>query len=197
MIKEDKKLYERAMKLYGKGNIDKALELCEKAISCNMKNSSALNLKGLLLYIKGELKAATDTWKINWDFNNNSLSRGYLKDSKEDEKRLVEYIEALNMIKALKIREALEKLYFCAESDFNLINVYNALAYCYIKTGDFKKADDCINKVLSANKNNKAAMDNKKLLSEFNVIDNNNNVKKNQYYNSNYNSIRNNYLEFN
>lgn len=178
MKNEDKKLYERAMKLYGDGNIDKALQICEKAISYNMKNSAAINLKGLLLYMKGELKAATDTWKVNRDFNDNSISKGYLRDSKQDENRLIAYKQALELIKELKIREALDKLYFCTESDFNLINVYNALAYCYIKTGDFVKAEQCINKVLSVSKDNKAAMDNKKLLSEFNVEKSSGKVKK-------------------
>ncbi len=67
--KNNNKLYSKAIKYYEEGKLEKALLQCEEAISLNLRNSAALNLKGLLLYLKGNLDEAVATWKINWDFN--------------------------------------------------------------------------------------------------------------------------------
>lgn len=48
--------YEKALNYYHKGYIDKAIELCEKSISDNIKNKAAIDLKGFLHYLKGDLK---------------------------------------------------------------------------------------------------------------------------------------------
>ena len=64
------KIYEKAMDNYHGGYIEKALEQCEKGISLNLKDVRLLNLKGMLLYIKGDLKGAIAVWKINKDYNN-------------------------------------------------------------------------------------------------------------------------------
>ena len=51
--KNNNKLYSKAIKYYEEGKLEKALLQCEEAISLNLRNSAALNLKGLLLYLKG------------------------------------------------------------------------------------------------------------------------------------------------
>ncbi|HEY5523841.1 MAG TPA: hypothetical protein VIK26_00730, partial [Clostridium sp.] len=66
-IKKDK-AYIKAVRYYEECEIEKAIKKCEESISDSLKNSSALNLKGLLLYLKGDLEGAVAQWKINSDF---------------------------------------------------------------------------------------------------------------------------------
>ncbi|SHJ76464.1 Tetratricopeptide repeat-containing protein [Clostridium cavendishii DSM 21758] len=169
-MSKSKGIYKKAIKNFQIGKINKSLEQVELAISENMKNSSALNLKGLILYLKGDLKGAELAWKINKDFNDDNLSKSYLKDLNDDRNRKNIYENSLKLIKQMKITEAIEELSICRQSDFNAINVYNALSFCYIKKGDYKAAESCISKVLSIELDNKTAKDNKKILEEYGVI---------------------------
>lgn len=156
------------MKNFQNGKINKALEEIEKAISMDMKNSSVLNLKGLLLYLKGDFKGAEIAWKINKDFNDDSLSKSYLKDLMNDNKKILLYEQSIKLMKELKINEALVMLETCRESDFNTINVNNALSFCYLKKGEYENAYKCVEKVMSIDIDNKIAKDNIKTLKEFN-----------------------------
>ncbi|ERI95307.1 tetratricopeptide repeat protein [Clostridiales bacterium oral taxon 876 str. F0540] len=164
------KLYTKAIECYNKGNIEKALEFCEKSISENLKNTSSINLKGLLYYLKGELDNAQGLWKMNSQVNKDSVSKKYLEDSKNDEKKMAIYNAALMEIKELKIREALKMLSECRESDFNSINVNNYIAFCYIKLGEYAAALKHINIVLGIDKKDQFALKNKKELTSFGVI---------------------------
>jgi tetratricopeptide (TPR) repeat protein len=166
-MKDWKKQYDKSIHLFQNGEIDKALVICEKLISENLKNTSALNLKGLLLYIKGDLKSAEATWKINKDFNDDGISKGYLKDIQKDWERQSLYDQALKDIKEMYIKDAEKKLSICSESDFNKINVNNAIAFCFIKRGEYEKAKECIDVVRAIDKNNKVALDNYKVIKEF------------------------------
>lgn len=166
-MKDKYRKYEKAMKYYQNGDINKALSECERVISEDLKNSGALNLKGLLLYLKGDLNGAETTWKINRDYNDDEICKGYLRGIQEDRKRERLYKIAISMINEIKISQALENLLQCSESDFNYINVHNALTVCYIKTVQYDKAKESISKVLSIDKNNKVALDNRKILKEF------------------------------
>ena len=47
-IQKAKKFYLKAKKFYDSGELDKAIEYCNYSIGENIKNPSALNLKGLL-----------------------------------------------------------------------------------------------------------------------------------------------------
>ena len=85
------KIYEKSMDNYNKGYIEKALEECEKGISLNLKDVRLLNLKGMLLYIKGDLKGAIAVWKINKDYNNDEISKIYIRDAKKDEENIKLY----------------------------------------------------------------------------------------------------------
>lgn len=164
------KLYNKALEKYNKGLINKAEDLCEKSISLNIKNSAAINLKGLLYYIKGDLDNCRRLWKMNFQINKDRVSEKYIQDSKNDERLLKLYNTALILIKELKINEALILLNECENSHFNYINVNNYLALCYIKKGDYTKASEYLDNVLKADNKNKIALQNRKSLAQYNHI---------------------------
>ncbi|MDB2075804.1 hypothetical protein PMZ66_09305 [Clostridium paraputrificum] len=131
--KNNNKLYSKAIKYYEEGKLEKALLQCEEAISLNLRNSAALNLKGLLLYLKGNLDEAVATWKINADFNDDKIAKNYIQDSKADYSRVKLFNEGKKHLAKLEIDEAIESFMKCRESDFNSLNVNISLAKCYFK----------------------------------------------------------------
>ena len=167
---KSQKIYNKALKKYNDGYIDKAIELCEESISLNIKNRASINLKGLLLYLKGDLDKAQKLWKMNHQVNGDGVSEKYLSSLKEDDVRLSLYVKALKFIRELKINEALKLLEQCAESDFNYIKVNNYRALCYIKKGEYKKALEKLNNVLKVDVKNDEAKKSMKLLENLNVI---------------------------
>lgn len=163
------KLYIKAINSYNDGNLDKSLEYCEKSISENIKNTSAINLKGLLYYLKGELESSQALWKMNYQVNKDLVSKKYLDDTRKDEERLLLFREALAAIKELRVMEAVSILQKCKESDFNSINVNNYLAFCFIRLGEYDKASNHINEVLKVDRTNKTALQSRKDLIGFGV----------------------------
>lgn len=153
------KIYEKAMDNYHGGYIEKALEQCEKGISLNLKDVRLLNLKGMLLYIKGDLKGAIAVWQINSHYNNDEISKIYLNDAKKDEENLKLYSLAESDIREFKIDDALEKLEKCRVSDFNSINVNNSLTICYLRKGNYLRAMEFNEKALNINKEGKTALE--------------------------------------
>lgn len=149
MNKKAKKAYDKAMDCYERGKINRALELCEDALSEGLDNSVVLNFKGLLLYQKGNLNEAITVWKINKEINGDNVAENYIRDAAMDEKRLVLYKQAEQALKQLKIDMALESFKRCAESDFNCIKVNTGIALCYQKKGDFYRAKEYVENVLS------------------------------------------------
>jgi tetratricopeptide (TPR) repeat protein len=172
------KLYKKAMEKYRNGYIDGAIEACEKSISLNIKNSAAINLKGLLLYLKGELENARNLWMLNKDINKDPVSIKYIESSLKDEKKLQLYETALGLIKEIKINEAMNSLEICNESAFNSINVGNAMSECLIKQGEYNRALEQINKVLELDKKDKFALENKKMLIQYGIVKNEMNYSK-------------------
>ena len=168
MIKNINKNYEKSLRLYSNGNINKAMEILDKGITNDLSNSNLLNLKGLLLYIKGELDEAIVIWNINKDYNNDKISLSYLRDINNDYKKIQLYNEAELLIKNLNIDEALNLLSLCKESDFNYINVNLLIALCYFKKGNYDESQKYINKVLEVDKNNGKAITIKKEIDKFN-----------------------------
>lgn len=164
------KIYTKALEKFNNGEIEASLILCEKSISGSLKNSSALNLKGLLYYLKGDLDSAQALWKMNYDMNRDAVSKKYLSDSKEDKDKLLIYKSAINLVKELEIKDALVQLEKCSESDFNFINVNNYKSICFIKTGEYKKAEECIKNVLRYDNNNKMALENKKTMLKYGMM---------------------------
>lgn len=158
------KKYIMATKFYQNGEIDKALKKCEESIAEDLKNSAALNLKGLLLYLKGDLKGAVATWKINADFNDDDIAKNYIEDSKRDKDKIKLYKEAEVLLTRLSINEAEKKLNMCKESDFNAIKVNLALSVCYLRKGDYENAGVSLTKALLIDKNNPQG---KKIAKEF------------------------------
>jgi tetratricopeptide (TPR) repeat protein len=151
---KSKKMYIKALDKYNKGYIDKAIELSEESISRDIKNAAAINLKGLLYYLKGDLDAAQKLWKMNYDINKDEVSKRYLNNTEKDKKKLEIYIVALNFLKELKINESLSLLEECIGSDFNCINVNNHIALCYLRKGQYNNALEYTEKALSVDKNN-------------------------------------------
>ncbi|MBW6410428.1 tetratricopeptide repeat protein [Clostridium weizhouense] len=166
MDKKCRKLYNKAIKYYQTGEINKALEICEEALAYSLKNSSILNLKGILLYQKGNLDGAITVWKINKDFNDDGMAKNYLKDTQEDKRRSELYLLGEKRLKDLNIDDAINIFKQCLESDFNSIKVNTALALCYQKKGDFTKCINHMEKVLSLDKKSKIANQIKKELIE-------------------------------
>lgn len=152
------KKYIKAVKYYEKGELDKALKKCEESISESLKNFTTLNLKGLLLYLKGDLQGAVATWRINADFNENLIAKNYIRDSKEDKKRWDFYKEGEVLLAKGLIDQAILKLDMCGVSDFNTIKVNLALANCYFRKSEYSHVEVYLTKVLSVDKNNLKAL---------------------------------------
>ncbi len=178
VMDKSRKLYIKAMNKYNDGHIDKALELCEKSISLNVTNAAALNLKGILCYLKGDLESAKKVWSINYKRNNDEVSKKYLRDSVKDKEKLQLYVSALTLIKQLNISGALEVLKQCEDSHFNFINVNNNISLCYIKQGEYDKALQYINEVLKIDKKDAEAIRNRKTLIEYGTLKRDINYKK-------------------
>lgn len=161
---KSRKLYIKALNKYQNGFIDEAIDICEKAIAISIKNTAAINLKGLLYYFKGDLEGSKSLWKLNYEVNSDEVAGKYLQNIKEDEKRFLLYTNAIALIKELKVKDALELLIKCRESDYNCINVNNAIATCYISMMDYSNAIMHVNKVFELDKNNETSNNNKKML---------------------------------
>ena len=168
MKNEGSKLYNRAMKNYANGNLEKALDICELGMSLGLSNASLINLKGLLLYIEGDYEGAKATWKICKDFNDDETAKKYLISLEEDVKKESLYVEALNLYNDLKVKEALEILEKCRESDFNFINVNLLMAKCYLKLGESDKAKFHLIKVKEKDRNNRDLKELKLQIADFN-----------------------------
>lgn len=182
-MNKSNKLYIKALDKYQNGYINEAIDICEESISINMKNRPAINLKGLLYYLKGNLNGARALWKLNYEVNSDEVSKKYLQGLKEDENRLTLYNDAVYFMKKLNFKKALELLKKCKVSDYNSINVNNAICVCYMKLGRYNEGAYCVNEVLKINKNNKTALKNKKELiksgiKKKNLYSNNKNMNK-------------------
>ncbi|MBY6797736.1 tetratricopeptide repeat protein [Clostridium botulinum] len=161
---KSRKIYTKALDNFNNGNIDKALDLCEKSISMDLKNNSAINLKGLLYYLKGDLISCKNLWKMNYHTNKDTVSYKYLQDAKLDEQFLKKYANAITLIKNNDIEGAIDLLKQCEKTDFNHINVCNNLVMCYIKLGKYNNALEYYEKALSIDKNNDISINIKKEL---------------------------------
>ncbi|MGL5614882.1 MAG: hypothetical protein ACRDD2_01420 [Sarcina sp.] len=157
-MNESMKNYNKAMDKFQSANLNKALEFCEEAVALDINNKAALNLKGMILYLKGNLNGAVASWKVNSNINNDVIAKSYLENIEEDENRERLYNNALIEIKKFNLQEGIDFLEKAKESDFNALNVYNALAYCYIKLNYLEKANQAIEKVISIDKSNKVAI---------------------------------------
>lgn len=177
-MNKSQKIYNKALDKYNKGCIKRSLELCDKSISINIKNKAAINLKGLLLYLKGDLLNARKIWNMNYKVNNDEVAQKYIEGSKDDDTRFDLYKRALMLIKELRINEALMLLEKCAESDFNYIEVNNCSALCHIKRGSYNKALEKINNVFKVDVDNPQAKKSMKLLKDMDVIKKGLNIKK-------------------
>lgn len=161
------KYYNKALKYFQNGYIDKSINLCEKSIAESIKNKHSLNLKAMLYYFQGDIEKAKSLWKLNCEVNDDKTSKKYLNDLQEDQERFKLYMEAVPMVNVLDVNKALKLLKKCSESDFNVINVYNNIALCYISKGQFEAASECINKVLKIDKKNSEAHENLRRIKKY------------------------------
>lgn len=165
--KNKNRLYSKAIKYYEEGKLEKALLQCEEAISLNLRNSAALNLKGLLLYLKGNLDEAVATWKINWDFNDDKIAKNYIQDSKADYSRVKLFNKGEKHLARLEIDEAIESFMKCRESDFNSLNVNLSLAKCYLKKCEYTLSSYYLIKALEIDRFNNEANNIKKSIESY------------------------------
>ncbi|MFL0196128.1 tetratricopeptide repeat protein [Clostridium sp. WILCCON 0269] len=177
-MNKSQKIYNKALNKYNNGYIDYAIKLCEESISLDIKNKASINLKGLLLYLKGDLDKAQKLWKMNYQINEDEVAQKYLESLKKDHEKIKFYKEALILTEQFKIDEALVLLEKCAESDFNYINVNNYSAVCYIKKGQYARALERIQNVLKVDIKNIEAKENMRLLENMNIIGKKSNIKK-------------------
>lgn len=175
---KSQRIYIKALNKYNNGYINRAIKLCEESISIDIKNKSSINLKGLLLYLTGNLDDAQKLWKMNYQVNDDDVAQKYLENSKQDNEKIKFYKQSLVLIEKLEIDKALVLLEKCSKSDFNYINVNNYSSLCYIKKGNYIKALEKANNVLKLDVKNVEAKKNIKFLKSINVIDNKTNVKK-------------------
>ena len=163
-MSESKDFYNIGVRYFNNGDLEKAIANLDLAISHDMKNSAALNLRGLIYYIKGQANKALSSWELNVKFNDNQIAKKHIEAFEEDKVHLYRYNNAVKVIKEGKIHVAIELLEKAADSDFNVLNVRNALAYCYIKEARYQEAKNCIEIVLEKDKNNKSAKENIEIL---------------------------------
>lgn len=164
MDNKNRKIYNKALFFHGKGEINKALDLCENVLAENLGESEILNFKGLMLYERGLLKEAVTVWKINVDLNNDSMAKSYIKDAKYDEERIEIYKSAEKALKKSDIDNAIKLFLQCAKSDFNCIKVNTGIAWCYQKKGDYYRAKEYVDKALKIDKHAVTANEIKKQL---------------------------------
>lgn len=177
-MESTRKYYQKAMDYYCEGHMEKALNFCEKCLSFTRDYSPALNLKGLIYYIKGDLEGAQLTWRTNLKLNGDEISKKYLEDSKKDKEVLETFALGVAYYKEIRIHEALDCFNKCERSHFNVINLHNYLALCYIKTGQYEKSNHYVNEVLKIQRDNELALDTKKSLIDMGVIKKEVNFKK-------------------
>lgn len=165
-----KKIYGRALKCYSGGDFRKAEELCDKSISLNGSNSASHNLKGLLNYLKGDIAEAQRTWELNYKLNGDMVSKKYVSSVAEDKTRWKKYIAAEKLINDMKIKDAIDMLRQCGDSDFNALNVNIAFARCFVKLGQYQQALEHADKALKIDKDSEDAKKLKKVACDFGVV---------------------------
>lgn len=153
-MSSSKALFIKAQKYFNKGEINKSLNYCEKAISQDIKNVAALNFKGFLHYYLGDINTAKALWETNKELNNDKAAKSYLLNLSNEEELLKTYITANNFIQDYEIKEAVELLEKCNKSSFNTINVNCSLAKCYIHLGMIEEAQKTLDRVFFLDRDN-------------------------------------------
>ncbi|MGL4990577.1 MAG: hypothetical protein ACRC57_05315 [Sarcina sp.] len=159
-MKQSKFYYKKGLKYFNKGELEKAIASLDIAISHDMKNSKALNLRGVIYNIKGQDQKALTSWNININFNNDEIARKYIEHYELDKINILRYEKALKYINKLEIKQAIKILEDATASEYNILNVRNALSYCYINQFNFELAKKNSEIVLQKDCNNKEAKKN-------------------------------------
>lgn len=179
-MSKSSKLIKKALDNFSEGNLEKAMKLCDKILLEDLNNSAALNLEAHILYIKGDLKAAENNWNINVSFNRNSEAQKHLEEMEKYKEYREIYESALVDINNNEVKSAVEKLTKCEKLEFNIINVKNSLAKCYLLLGDKKKAEKSFEEVLKKDISNSFAREKMQELGHNVVQDKYNKIKGNK-----------------
>ena len=153
-VQKSKKFYLKAKKFYDSGELDKSIEYCNYSVGENIKNPSALNLKGLILYLRGDIESSQKIWELNLRINRDSVSSIYLNNLKDDEDVMKKFISAQKLYQSSNVEEAVIRFKEIEDESFNSINTFSKLAQCYCYLGDKEQAKKYVNKVLSMDKKN-------------------------------------------
>lgn len=147
------KKYDKAINYFQRGDLENCLKICESMLSEDLQNSELLNLKGLVLYQRGELDNAISIWKLNYEINNDFKSKTYIEDCEYDKERLGLFKKGEKELKKGNIDGAIRLFTQCSDSDFNNIKVNTGLALCYEKKGDYYNSKKYVDKALLLDKN--------------------------------------------
>ncbi|WP_010295077.1 hypothetical protein [Clostridium senegalense] len=169
-MEKSKRYYTKAIKNYDMGNLSKAIDYCNKSLKEDRGNSASLNLKGLIYYLKGDLESGRNQWKINFKVNSDEISRKYLNDSRNDRDRLEKFREGQRLLKEIKVKEALSIFESLKNSHFNFINLYNNIALCYVRLGEYDTAYYHVKQVLNFDNSNKFSYEIIKSLQDIGAI---------------------------
>lgn len=169
-MKKLNKYYKLAMDYYCEGNLQKSMNYCNKVLEINREHSPTLNLKGLIYYIKGDLENAQLNWKINYKINGDEVSKNYLDDSKNDKNKIYIYSQGVLFFNEVQVKKALECFLKCENSHFNAINLWNYIALCYMKIGDYENCLKYMQEVLKLDRDNNIALEIKTQLEEIKII---------------------------
>ena len=165
------KLYKKAMDFYCEGKLEKSLCYCDKVLNMERGHAPTLNLKGLILYIKGNLDQAKYFWKLSYKLNGDMVSKKCIEDCRVDEQEQYIFNQGVILFNQIKIREALNCFLKCSKSDFNCLNLWCYIAKCYMQLGEYAKSEGYIDDVLKIDSKNLEARKLKTQLMELGVID--------------------------
>lgn len=153
-MRKSKFYYKKGLKYFNKGELEKAIASLDIAISHDMKNSKALNLRGVIYNIKGQDQKALTSWNININFNNDEIARKYIENYEFDKINILRYEKALKYINKLEMKQAIKILEDATASEYNILNVRNTLSSCYINQLNFELAKKNSEIVLHKDRNN-------------------------------------------
>ena len=146
---ESFKSYNEALNLASKNYITTAIEIIDKALEINPKDTDILNLRGLLKLLKCDFSKSFESFYTAMCYGNNELSRKYVDILSSDEFKvfLARYNHSIRFINEDLNQESIHILNNIIEEDPDLIEPYVILALLYDKIGNLKKKEYYLSKL--------------------------------------------------
>ena len=153
---ESFKSYNEALNLASKNYITTAIEIIDKALEINPKDTDILNLRGLLKLLKCDFSKSFESFYTAMCYGNNELSRKYVDILSSDEFKvfLARYNHSIRFINEDLNQESIHILNNIIEEDPDLIEPYVILALLYDKIGNLKKKEYYLSKLHEVDKDN-------------------------------------------